>query len=132
MKQPCSSRFSFVEEKSNGFSYLEASDEGSFPSVCPMWLFIAKELQVEADPHLSCGNLMQEKTARHRAFVFQLFLYRCHGNFCPTQEVIRSKLVSFEDGDAQDVLVKILDVKLTVEVPLGVESVVQRPGSEDL
>lgn len=48
------------------------------------------------------------------------------------QLTIRRKLVSFKDGDAEDVLVNIFDVKLTVEVPLGVQSVVERPGCKDL
>ena len=45
---------------------------------------------------------------------------------------IRWKLVPFKNGDAEDVLVKVFNVKLTVEVPLGVQRVVERPGCEDL
>ena len=45
---------------------------------------------------------------------------------------IRWKLVLFKDGDAKDVLVDVFDVKLTVEVPLGVHGVVDRSGRKDL
>lgn len=45
---------------------------------------------------------------------------------------VRCEHVSLIDGDAQDVLIHVSDVKLTVKVPLGVHGVVERPGSEDL
>lgn len=45
---------------------------------------------------------------------------------------IRCKRVSLIDGDAQDVLIHVSDVKLTVKIPLGVHRVVERPGGEDL
>lgn len=38
------------------------------------------------------------------------------------------ELVFLEHSDTQDVLVKVLDEELTVEVPLGVESVTDRSG----
>lgn len=45
---------------------------------------------------------------------------------------VRRKLVLFVDGDAEDILVKVLDVKLAAEVPLGVQGVVERSGGEGL
>lgn len=45
---------------------------------------------------------------------------------------VGGKLVSLKDSDAEDVLVNVFNVKLAVEVPLGVQSVVERPGRKDL
>lgn len=45
---------------------------------------------------------------------------------------IRGELGSVGDGDAEDVLVQVFQVKLTGEVPLGVQSVVERSGGENL
>lgn len=48
---------------------------------------VLKELQVEADPHLSSGDLVEEQTARCWTLVLQLLLYGRHGNLRTTQEV---------------------------------------------
>lgn len=56
-------------------------------SVHPICLFVAIELQVKADPHFPCGNLVQQQTTCYRSLVFQLFLDGCHRNLCPTQKV---------------------------------------------
>ena len=53
----------------------------------PVWLFVAKELQVEADPHFPRRDLVQQETTCHRSLVFKLLLYGCHGNLCSTQKV---------------------------------------------
>lgn len=45
---------------------------------------------------------------------------------------IGGKLGSVRDGDAEDVLVQVFEVKLTREIPLGVQSIVERSGGEDL
>lgn len=45
--------------------------------------------------------------------------------FCPL--TIWRKLIFLEDSDAQDVLVEVFDEKLTVEVPLGAQSVADWP-----
>lgn len=50
-------------------------------------LFVAVELQVEADPHLPCRHLMKQKTTCHCALVFKLFLYGCDWYLSPTQKV---------------------------------------------
>lgn len=50
-----------------------------------VWLFI--ELQVEADPHLPGGHLVQQEPPRDRSFVLQLFLDGRHRNLRPSQEV---------------------------------------------
>lgn len=39
---------------------------------------------------------------------------------------IRRELVPLEEGDTQDVLIQVLNEELAVEVPLGVERVVER------
>lgn len=60
------------------------------PVLARMSLFgctVLKELQVEADPHLSSGDLMEQQAVCHQPLVLQLLLYGCHGNLRTTQEV---------------------------------------------
>lgn len=79
-----------------------------------------KKLQVKADPDFSSGDFMQQQSASCRAFAFLFRSNFCHWNFSTTQEVIWRKLVSVKHSETQNILVKILDEELAVEVPLGI------------
>lgn len=45
-----------------------------------------KELQVEANPNLPRGSLVEQEATCDGSLVFKLFLYGCHRNLRPTQD----------------------------------------------
>lgn len=89
---------------------------------------LLKKLQVEADPDFSSGNLMQQQPAGRGALAVLFCSDFCHWNFSTTQEIIWGKLVSVEHGETQHVLVKVLDEELAVEIPLGIQGVLEGSG----